>query len=188
MSYEIKVAKADSSLTIEFYPNNTYEIKFLAKIKSPRPLTTYLILMGFERIPTFKKFEIGKIVSHEEEDMVWKDEMGEGFFEWYIGTDKIGNRTGRWFMTVMALNIKPLEFCTLDNYNASECDKEYNATLDLTRDINIGLSKRTLNRKDVTGVMGNYYLRTYTSGCYFYSPDAKAWIADGTQVTLSNGQ
>ena len=177
------MAKADSSLTIEFYPHNfTWLNSQISKV--PIPLNTFVVLMAFERIPTFKKFEIGKIVSHEE--MIWREEsqVGEGFFEWYIGTDKIGNRTGRWFMTVMALNIPPTESCNVNSYRAAACDMELNTNLHLKNGIKTKLSKGTLYREDVTQFEGSYSLRTFTSGCYFYSRNAKAWIADNTQVDI----
>ena len=187
------MAKADSSLTIEFYPHNfTWLNSQISKV--PIPLNTFVVLMAFERIPTFKKFEIGKIVSHEE--MIWREEsqVGEGFFEWYIGTDKIGNRTGRWFMTVMALNIPPAESCNVNSYSITACSIELNSNLNLKNDIKTRLNNGTLNRNDVTGFKPKerdysiYSLRTYTSGCYFYSRQAKAWIADNTQVDISYAQ
>lgn len=185
VSHEVMVDKADSSLTIEFYPHNftwlNAHIKKLKNLPSVVPLDTFAVLMSFEKIPTMKKFEIGRIVSDEE--MIWKEtQMGEGFFEWYVGTDQIGNRTGRWYMSIMVLEVPPIPSCYLDDYTFSKCEEELNVRGNLTNAIKIKLKTGSLNRTDVTTFKVDYSLRTYTSGCYFYSRSAKAWIADDTQV------
>ena len=114
-------------MTIEFYPANftwlNAHIKNFRKLPNVVPLDDFVILMSFERIPTMKKYELGRIVSHEE--MIWKEtEMGQGFFEWYIGTDKIGNRTGRWYLSVLTLDIPSAPSCNLDDYTFSKCSEE----------------------------------------------------------------
>ena len=59
-----------------------------------------------------------------------------------------------------------------------------NITKTIQANLNTGSS---LSRTDVTTFKGDYSLRTYTSGCYFYSRNAKAWIADGTEVSNLDG-
>ena len=184
-SHEVKVLKADSSLTIEFYPHNltrlNAHIRKLKNIPDVVPLNNFVVLLSFERIPTLRRFELGKIVSYEE--MRWKEtESREGFFEWYVGTDKIGNRTGRWFMTVLSLDLPPISSCHEDGYVVSKCEEELNVKSNLTSSLRNKVVTKSLNRADVTTFKGDYSLRTYTSGCYFYSQTAKAWIADDVQV------
>ena len=190
VSHEVKVAKADSSLTIEFYPDINFrnlsihpEITRLKKFPNLVPLESFVILLSFEKIPTYKKFQIGKLVSHEEMD--WKEsDTGDTFYEWYVGTDVVGNRTGRWFMSVMVIDIPPTPSCSLDNYKLAECLKQLNIRGNATERVKTKLEGRSLNRTDITTFKTDYSLRTYTSGCYFYSRSAKAWIADNTQVRI----
>ena len=185
ITHEVKVAKADSSLTIEFYPHNFTSVNsHIVKVqKLPNMVAKddFVILLSFERIPTAMKFQIAKIVSHD--DMEWKEsDMGDIFYEWYVGTGEIGNRTGRWYMSTMVLDLPSTPSCSLDNYEFADCLKELNIRSNATQKIRAKLEKGTLSRTDVTSFKGDYSLRTYTSGCYFYSRSAKAWIADNTQV------
>ena len=181
----MRVAKADSSLTIEFYPHNFTSINsHIVKVqKLPNVVAKddFVILLSFERIPTAKKFQIAKIVSHD--DMEWKEsDMGDIFYEWYVGTEEIGNRTGRWYMSVMVLDMPSNPSCSLDNYEYADCLVELNIRSNATQKMRAKLQKGSLTRTDVTSFKGDYSIRTYTSGCYFYSRSAKAWIADNTQV------
>ena len=183
------VAKADSSLTIEFYPERfdpETHPQIMKEKRFPYKITkdNFVILLSFEKIPVAKKFEIGKLVSHEE--MEWKEShTGDPFYEWYVGTEVIGNRTGRWFMSVMAVDIPSVSHCSLDNYKSGQpekCDEEISTRGNATESMRKKLERGYLKRTDVSSFKSDYSLRTYTSGCYFYSRSAKAWIADNTQV------
>ena len=81
------------------------------------------------------------------------------WYEWYVNTPVVQNRTDRWFITIMSLT-QPISRGELENRTAISRDK-------------IGPFK------------SNYRLRTWTTGCYYYNEDERAWIAVGMSVIKS---
>ena len=78
-----------------------------------------------------------------------------GFYHWKIMEDKILNRTGRWYLSVM------------------------NVSLDFT--IN-DLVNDSIPEDKILSFRSDYNLRTWTSGCYFYEENTKAWISVGMEI------
>lgn len=70
--------------------------------------------------------------------------------------DKVLNRTGRWYLTIMNVT---------EDFNDD----------DLSSDKPISLDK-------VQNFTSNYTLRTWTSACYYYHEETKAWIGTGMQI------
>ena len=77
-------------------------------------------------------------------------------YELFVNTPSIQNRTGRWYLTVMALN-------------QSMSKEEL-------------LNKTPIARENIVEFKSDYSLRTWTTGCYFYHEGERAWIANGTGV------
>lgn len=81
------------------------------------------------------------------------------FFAWNVFENKILNRTGRWYLTVM------------------------NLTKLMSEDL---LANGTeIPREMIVKFARGYGLRTWTSGCYYYNERDKAWVADGMEIRES---
>ena len=89
-------------------------------------------------------------------------------------------------MSVMVLDVPSTPSCSLDNYEFADCLVQLSIRGNATQKMRAKLELGSLSRTDVTSFKGDYSIRTFTSGCYFYSRSAKAWIADNTQVKLLN--
>ena len=121
----------------------------------------YVFLLDHEYIPTITKFEHSAIFSLKDSyeagspntSALW-DSDGE-FFEWFVGNDAVSNRTGRWILTILTLkelvNISSLLEAGIDASNVVET------------------------------ITGDYSLRTFHSGCYYFNKKQYAWVADGVK-------
>ena len=86
---------------------------------------------------------------------VFWDSDGE-FYEWFISNDAVNNRTGRWYLTIISM------------------DKTVNSTV---------LDLKTIDKNLVKpNISGDYYLRTFHTGCYYFNRGQWAWVADGVKV------
>lgn len=75
------------------------------------------------------------------------------FYQWKVNVDVIKNQTGpkaRWFITVYSFN--------------QDMDAEALAKLEETL-----AEKKPLDKSKLTEFKGNYTLRTWTTGCYYYA-------------------
>ena len=80
------------------------------------------------------------------------------FFQWIVNVDVIKNQTGphaRWFITIYSFS--------------KDMDTEALGKLEETLD-----KKEPLDKSKLTQFSGNYTLRTWTTGCYYYDKKVKA--------------
>eukprot|EP00094_Tigriopus_californicus_P011733 TCALIF_11336-PA protein Name:"Similar to lov-1 Location of vulva defective 1 (Caenorhabditis elegans)" AED:0.02 eAED:0.02 QI:96/0.94/0.83/1/0.71/0.80/36/119/3138 len=138
ITFLVEIGKADSSLTVEYFPEG---------VDDDSNVTFFL---DFERLPTVKNYSFAVTARR----LPWN---GNGEFRYlYLGNEEIRNRTGRWFL--MAMNLT-------EEVNATELK-----------------SRTSIDRSKIHHFTSTFSLRTWTSGCYFYEPKAKAWVADGVKV------
>ena len=123
----------------------------------------YVFLLDHDYIPTITKFEHAAIFSLKDSyeggspntSAVWNSD-GE-FFEWFVENDAVENRTGRWILTVLTL-------------------KEL---VNISSLLNNGIDPSNV----IDTITGDYSLRTFHSGCYYFNKKQYAWVADGVKVT-----
>lgn len=142
----IEIEKADSALTIEIAPDEA-DINLV-------------MLLDYDRIPTYKKYQFGVMVNDEAEHTGALDRNQEGqFFIWRVAADMIQNRTGRWFLTVLNLT-EPVDQHILE-------------------------ASKPFDRRIVAEFHSDFSLRTWTTGCYYFNEQTQAWIADGMAVSTT---
>ncbi|CAB4063597.1 PKD1L2 [Lepeophtheirus salmonis] len=104
MHHEFTFTKTNASMTIEF---------ILLNVSAIHDLPNMVMLLSYERIPTFSNFEYATMVENLEE-------IEEYHFFWYLRNEKIRNLDGRWFLTIAQLS-KPLSTTQL---SSGSIDKE----------------------------------------------------------------
>ena len=85
--------------------------------------------------------------------------VGDKWYDWFIGTETINNRTGDWFFGVVALKDPKLP----NVLNGS----------------GTGLTKADLHPD--FGIT-RYDLRVFTGGCYYFNPKSEEWEGVGVSV------
>ena len=85
--------------------------------------------------------------------------VGDKWYDWFIGTETINNRTGDWFFGVVALKDP-----NLPNVLNGSC---------------AGLTKADLLPD--FGIT-RYDLRIFTGGCYYFNPKSEEWEGVGVSV------
>ena len=89
----------------------------------------------------------------------------EGWYDWFIGVDKVRNQTGDWYFGVVALKNPPISAT-----QGGTCD-------DLTKD-NLN------NDFNQTTEFPGYEIRVYTGGCYYFNTSNEEWDGAGITVKL----
>ena len=94
---------------------------------------------------------------------------------------KVQNRTGYWYLAVMAVR-EPMsqqnftDHVPLDKHNVR------------TSFINmVAKRKKRLNKHcnhQIINFNSSYWLRVWTSGCYYYNEVKREWMADGLAVRI----
>ena len=82
------------------------------------------------------------------------------FFRWKVSEEKILNRTGRWFLTIV----------NLTHYIPDEVFAQQMPLTAYNEELSIEEFKVP------------YSLRTWTSGCYYFNEKDKAWVANGMVI------
>ena len=150
MEHLIPVPKANSVIMIEITPSATHH--------------NLNLFLSFEKIPTFRSFLFTTKVSA----LPIEEEEGDvncmihhfltillGFHYWFLTTDLVQNRTGRWFLSVMELNETITETDTAAGYFA---------------------------KSKISSLTTDYKLRTYTAGCYFLDERYEEWTGKSLMV------
>ena len=124
----------------------------------------YGLLISHEHIPTHNSFEFAASISLAgspifSENTNVKYNLEFEFYEWFLENSAVSNRTGRFILTIATLS----EALTIEE-----------------------LEKKTFSKNKVKKFVGNYKLRTFHSGCYYYNIHQKSWIADGVVVDYNN--
>ena len=89
--------------------------------------------------------------------------LGNKWYNWFIDTEKINNRTGDWFFGVVVLKDK-----NKPNVISGNCE---------------GLTKADLlNDFGFT----RYDIRIFTGGCYYFNSTSEEWDGKGITVSLLN--
>ena len=109
----------------------------------------YGLLLDHERIPIPSQYEHAAIVSLKDNNfestnatnVFWNSDYE--FYEWFISNDAVNNRTGRWFLTIISMKATT----TSDELNKKKLDS-------------------SLVEANITG---DYSLRTFHTGCYYFN-------------------
>ena len=121
----------------------------------------YVLLLSHEHMPTHLAFEFGASVSYQTNSYNFSDNTkltynsDFDFFEWYINNAAVANRTGRFILTVATL---------VDGLSTGQ------------------LNNQSFAKAKVKDFVGNYKLRTFHGGCYYYNRIQRSWVADGVVV------
>ena len=125
---------------------------------------TYALLLDHEYIPNINQYEhaaafsLDGSVSTTNTSFKWNSDVGA--YEWFIGNHAIANRTGRWILTVMTLK----ELLNANDLEAGKIDVEHVQE----------------------NISGDYSLRSFHSGCYYFSRKQYSWVADGVKVSKND--
>ena len=103
--HEIEVDKPSSAITIEFTPE-------------PGTSDNVGILIGFEKIPTYKKF----IFANQLKDLTSTD---GGSYIWFLDSKTINDRKGRWFVSIINLNSTDNDLNELEQSNLIDFTSNY---------------------------------------------------------------
>ena len=87
--------------------------------------------------------------------------VGNKWYDWFIGTDQVRNRTGDWFFGVVAL-----KDASLPNVMNGSC--------------------KGLTKADILPDFGisRYDLRIFTGGCYYFNSSSEEWEGVGVSVNI----
>ena len=86
--------------------------------------------------------------------------IGDKWYDWFIGTEKVRNRTGDWFFGVVALKDP-----NLPSVLNGSCE---------------GLTKNDLLSNFS---ISRYDLRIFTGGCYYFNSKTEEWEGVGVSVS-----
>jgi hypothetical protein len=122
----------------------------------------YALLIDHERIPTYNEYQFACSLTTGEPTASGGQARWDGdgeFLEWFIDNDAVANRTGRWIVTIITMN------------------EELNST-----DLTGGKFDKSKLKSQFNG---NFFLRTFHSGCYYFNRKQRAWVADGVKVYIN---
>ncbi len=81
------------------------------------------------------------------------------FFIWRVMQNEVKNQTGAWYLTIMT-----------------------------TKEPLINITNKNLDRNMFRTFQSDYWLRTWTSGCYYYNEVKREWMAPGITITHATPQ
>ena len=140
----------------EIHIDSTLTVEFTAESLDSH----YALLLSHDHIPTHNKFEFAATVSLTDTALYSKYtniryDTDSEFHEWFLSNVAVNNRTGRFFLAIATLT-EPLTLEEIQN--------------------------KTFAQEKVKSFNGNYKLRTFHSGCYYFNRKQRSWVADGTVV------